>query len=92
MRAGVKKSRRRLHLYTNLYVSIWGSCTHLCRGYDGSVYDIVTCALVAYRANQELASRANHVVFHRCVVELGREEQNYLRERSHWTCRLNTAT
>ena len=54
--------------------------------------DIVACSLVAYRTDQELASYANPVVFRRCVVELGREEQNYLRERSRLTCRLNTAT
>ena len=47
-----------------------------------SVYDIVACALAAYRAGQELSSRVNPVVFRRCIVELGREEQNYLRERS----------
>ena len=53
---------------------------------------IVACALLAYRADQELASRANPVVFRRFVVELGWVEQNYLREHSHWICRLNTAT
>ena len=53
---------------------------------------IVACALLAYRADQELALCANPVVFRRFVVELGRVEQNYLREHSHWICRLNTAT
>ena len=38
---------------------------------DVSVYAIVECALVAYRADQELASHTNPVFFRRCVVELG---------------------
>ena len=50
---------------------------------DPVTYGIVACALVAYRVDQELASRANPVVFRRCIVEVGREEQNYFRERSH---------
>ena len=59
--------------------------------YDVSLYAIVACDLIAYGADQEPASRANPVVFRHCVVELG-QEQDYLRERSQWTCRLNTTT
>ena len=66
----------------NLYVALWGPCILLCRGYDVSVYAVVACTLVAYRAEQELASHANPVVFRRCIVELGQEEQDYLRECS----------
>ena len=55
-------------------------------------YMVVACALVAYRVDRGLGSRANPVVFRRCIVEVGREELNYFREHSHWTCRLNTVT
>ena len=47
-----------------------------------SVYGIVACTLVAYRVDQEQASHANPVVFRRCIVEVGRE-QNYFRESSN---------
>ena len=69
-------------------MSIYGDLAYF---FDAVVYGIVTCALVAYRVDRELASRANPVVFRCCIVEVGREELNYFRERSHWTCRLNTA-
>ena len=48
---------------------------------------VAACALIRKRADHEQAAGANPVFFHRCILELGLEERDYVCEYSHWTCR-----